>query len=470
MKLAHLEPKAVFTYFEDICAIPHGSGNMGPIRDYCVAFAQSHGLWVYTDKWHNVIIKKPAFPGYETHPPVILQGHLDMVCEKTNDSPICFETDGLQLGIDGDWIYADGTTLGGDDGIAVAMILAILASDDLPHPAIEAVFTTDEETGMYGAAGLDTSILEGKLLINADSEAEGVLTVGCAGGARVDITLPVTTAPVTEPCYRVTVDGLIGGHSGVEIHTGRQNANVMMGTFLSALPADFQIIDIAGGQKDNAIPRSCTCTVASTVDPATVVDSFIANHRIAADPDLTVTVTAALGAATAYDAASSRRIAQFLATVPNGVQRYSEHIEGLVETSLNLGVLTSSDTSISATFAVRSSVGKQKQILLDRMAETAAQFDGTCVVHGQYPAWEYRPDSRLRDTMVRVYREQYGTDPSIVTIHAGLECGLFGDKIKDLDAVSFGPDMQGIHTTEERLSISSTARTYRYLCHVLQAL
>lgn len=470
MKLSRLEPKAVFRYFEEICAIPHGSGNMEQIRDYVVDFANRHGLWVYTDKWCNVVIKKQATAGYEDHPAVILQGHLDMVCEKTPDSTFNFETDGLQLGIDGNWIFAENTTLGGDDGIAVAMMLAILASDDLPHPNLEAVFTTDEETGMYGADGLDTSILEGKLLINADSEEEGVLTVGCAGGARADIGIPVITAPVTAPCYTVTVDGLIGGHSGVEIHTGRQNANVLMGKFLCTLPADFQIVSIAGGQKDNAIPRSCTAVIACAVDPTEAVDVFLADNCVPADPDLAVTVTPAKAPQTAFDAVSSKRVAQFLATVPNGVQRYSEDIEGLVETSLNLGVLKSDETAVSASFAVRSSVGKQKALLLERLEQTAKNFGGSFDSRGHYPAWEYRKHSRLRDTMVQVYRDQYGKDPEIVTIHAGLECGLFGDKIADLDAVSFGPDMQGIHTTEEKLSISSTARTYRYLCEVLKSL
>ena len=470
MKLTHLQPKAVFHYFEEICAIPHGSGNMEKIRDYVVDFAKQRGLWVYTDKWCNVVIKKPATKGYEDHPAVILQGHLDMVCEKTPESTFDFERDGLNLGIDGDWIYAENTTLGGDDGIAVAMMLAILDAGDLAHPALEAVFTTDEETGMYGADGLDTSVLEGKLLINADSEEEGVLTVGCAGGARADITLPMTAATVAAPCYTITVDGLIGGHSGVEIHTGRQNANVLMGKFLCTLPADFQIVSIAGGQKDNAIPRSCTATVACEVNPADAVPAFIANTRIAADPDLAVTVTAVDAVESAFDAASSKRAAQFLATVPNGVQRYSEDIEGLVETSLNLGVLKSDGNTVSASFAVRSSVGKQKALLLERLEQTAKEFDGSFDSRGHYPAWEYRKQSRLRDTMVQVYRDQYGKDPAIVTIHAGLECGLFGDKIADLDAVSFGPDMQSIHTTEERLSISSTARTYAYLCQVLKSL
>ena len=470
MKLQNLEPKAVFKYFEDLCGIPHGSGNMEAISAYCIQFAKDRGLWVYTDELHNVVIKKPGTAGYEDHPAVIIQGHLDMVCEKDPDVEFDFMTDGLRLGIDGDDVYAEGTTLGGDNCIAVAMALAILDADDIPHPPIEAVFTTDEETGMYGAAALDTSVLEGKLLINADSEEEGVLTVGCAGGARADIVIPLTKAAVTAPCYDVTVSGLVGGHSGVEIHTGRHNANVVMGRFIKALPADVQVIAMAGGQKDNVIPSFCACTLATNGNPADFVADFLAANHNPADPDLRIEVKAAVAAETGFDAASTAKLADFLLAVPNGVQAMSPHIEGLVETSLNLGVLSTADDGLHVSFSVRSSVGKSKFELLDKLAAIAADFGGTYGTRSHYPAWEYRTESRLRDTMVQVYREQFGKEAQVVAIHAGLECGLFCDKIADLDAVSFGPNMKEIHTSRERLSISSTARTYQYLCDVLKAL
>lgn len=470
MKLQNLEPKDVFKYFEDLCGIPHGSGNMEAISAYCIQFAKDHGLWVYTDELHNVVIKKPATAGYEDHPAVIIQGHLDMVCEKDPDVEFDFMKDGLRLGIDGDDVYAEGTTLGGDNCIAVAMALAILAADDIPHPPIEAVFTTDEETGMYGAAALDTSVLEGKLLINADSEEEGVLTVGCAGGARADIVIPLTTAAITGNCYQVAVTGLVGGHSGVEIHTGRHNANIVMGRFIQALPADVQVISITGGQKDNVIPSFCSCTLATAGNPADFVADFVAANYNPADPDLHIEVADAPMAETGFDAASTQKIAAFLTTVPNGVQAMSPHIEGLVETSLNLGVLSSEADGLHASFSVRSSVGKAKFEVLDKLAAIAADFGGSYSTRSHYPAWEYRTESRLRDTMVQVYRDGYGKEPQIVAIHAGLECGLFCDKIADLDAVSFGPNMKEIHTSRERLSISSTARTYQYLCDVLKAL
>ena len=470
MKLQHLEPKKVFKFFEDLCGIPHGSGNMEAISNYCIQIAKDRDLWVYTDALHNVVIKKPGTKGYEDHPAVIVQGHLDMVCEKDPDVEFDFMTDGLRLGIDGDDVYAEGTTLGGDNCIAVAMALAILDSDDIPHPPLEAVFTTDEETGMYGADALDASILDGKLLINADSEEEGVLTVGCAGGARADIVIPLATAPASGNAYQVTIGGLIGGHSGVEIHTGRHNANILMGRFIQTLPADAQVTAMVGGQKDNVIPSGCVCTVVMNEDPTALAAAFVADQHNPADPNLRIDVVPVDAPAVAFDAVSTKKIAAFLQAVPNGVQAMSPHIEGLVETSLNLGVLSTDDDGLHVSFSVRSSVGQSKFEVLDRLAAIAADFGGSYNTRSHYPAWEYRTESRLRDTMVQVYRDQFGKEAQIVAIHAGLECGLFCDKIADLDAVSFGPNMKEIHTSRERLSISSTARTYRYLCEVLKAL
>ena len=464
-----LAPRRVFHYFEELCGIPHGSGNTKAISDFCMAFARQHGLDAEQDAYNNVLIRKPGSAGYETHPPVILQGHLDMVCEKEPERSIDFTRDGLELFLDGDWIGARGTTLGGDDGIAVAMGLAILEDDTLAHPPLEVLFTTDEETGMDGAVGLDASRLKGRTLINADSEEEGVLTVGCAGGARAELRIPVTREPVDAPCYTVTVDGLIGGHSGAEIHKGRLNANIVMGRFLQSLPEDFRLVTLAGGLKDNAIPRQTVCVLAGD-DPTAAASAFAAAAQIPADPDLTITVAPAPAAKTAVTAADSRRVAEFLATVKNGVQAMSRHIEGLVETSLNLGVLELEEAALRATFSVRSSVGESKTALLTDLEQTAAAFGGTYSSHGHYPAWEYREVSPLRDVMVAVYEEQTGEKPVVKAIHAGLECGLFSEKLPGLDAVSFGPRMRDIHTTRERLCISSTERTYAYLCRVLERL
>ncbi len=464
-----LKPERVFYFFEEISKIPHGSGNTDKISDFCVNFAKNLGLEVIKDEYNNVIIKKPASSGYENHATVILQGHLDMVCEKEPDSGIDFLTDGLELIVDGDFISANGTTLGGDDGIAVAMVLAILEDNTLAHPPIEALFTTDEETGMYGAEGLDVSSLSGKMLINIDSEEEGILTVGCAGGARADIVLPLKKEKVTAPCYRIMLDGLIGGHSGAEIDKGRLNSNVTLGRFISSLPFNYNIVNIHGGLKDNAIPRASEAIISCNENPADLVAEFIASSKVDTDPDLTITVENTT-ATECFDAESSKRIVGFLCTVPNGIQSMSADIKGLVQTSLNLGVLKVENNALKATFAVRSSVNAEKYALLDKLAAVAESFGGEYNSHAHYPAWEYRKVSPLRDTMAKVYENMYGKSPKIEAIHAGLECGLFSDKIDGLDAVSFGPNLYDIHTTRERMSVESVKRTYEYLIELLKAL
>ncbi len=464
-----LKPNRVFYYFEDICAIPHGSGNTDKISDYCVEFAKAHSLEWVKDEYNNVIIRKPASKGYEGHGTVILQGHLDMVCEKAPDCDISFLSDGLDIALDGDFVFAKGTTLGGDDGIAVAMVLAILEDDTLSHPPIEALFTTDEETGMFGAEGLDVSNLRGKTLINIDSEEEGILTVGCAGGARVDIKLPLEKGSCDMPCYKVTVNGLKGGHSGAEIDKGRLNSNITMGKFLASLPFVYNIGDIRGGLKDNAIPRETVATVFCDGDIETAAAAFALANKVDTDSGLSVTVEKADGKE-CFDSDSSKKIADFLTVVPNGIVTMSPDIDGLVQTSLNLGVLRVENDTLSATIAARSSVNSEKYELLDRLEKIAESFGGEYASHSHYPAWEYRKNSPLRDTMTAVYERLYGASPTVAAIHAGLECGLFCEKIAGLDAVSFGPNLYGIHTTEERLSVCSVERTYNYLTEVLKSL
>ncbi len=466
-KLTHLQPNRVFHYFEEICGIPHGSGDTARISDYCVAFAKSHNLWYRQDALGNVLIKKPATAGYESHPPVILQGHLDMVCEKDPDCTIDFTTDGLDVDVDGDWVFAHGTTLGGDDGVAVAMALAVLEAEDLCHPPLEVLFTIDEETGMDGAVGLDASDIEGRLLINVDSEEEGVLTVSCAGGAKAELTIPLTYTRANAPAYAVTVSGLQGGHSGVEIDKGRLNANVVMGEFLSTL--NCRISDIHGGLKDNAIPVLCRAIITSDEDVATAAAVFATQHKVPGDPDLTISVEHAIADET-MDETSTEKVIRFLTTVPNGIQSMSADIEGLVQTSLNLGILAIEEDTLNACFAVRSSKNEEKTALLTTLSAVAESFGGGCTTRGHYPAWEYCKDSRLRDVMCRVWEQQTGKAPTVLAIHAGLECGLFCEKLPGLDAVSIGPNMQDIHTSRERLSVSSTARVYEYLCAVLKEL
>ncbi len=470
MVLKDLQPARVMHYFEEISAVPRGSGDTKRVSDRCVEMARALGLACRQDEYNNVVIRKPASAGYEDHPAVILQGHLDMVCEKEPDSDHDFSRDGIRLMVDGDWLTADGTTLGGDNGIAVAMAFAILEDESAAHPPLVALFTTDEETGMNGAIGLDASDIDARLLINVDSEDEGVLTVSCAGGAHSEMRLTLAREAVDMPCYTVTVDGLAGGHSGVEIDAGRLNANHVLAVFLRTLPDGWRLIDIGGGLKENAIPRRATCRIAAPRDYSAEAAAYAAACRVETDPDLTVTVAPTAAVDTAFTVAETRRAVEFITALPNGVQAMSAAIDGLVETSLNLGVLRTDGDVITAVCSVRSSVTAEKAALLARLAAIAAEFGGSFEESAHYPAWEYRAASHLRDTMVAVYERMYGASPRVVAIHAGLECGLFCEKMAGLDAVSMGPDMRDIHTTQERLSIPSVARTYDYLRGILAAL
>lgn len=467
--LSNLAPKDVFAYFEDICNIPHGSGNMDKISKYCIDFAEKHELEYYTDSLHNVVIRKPATDGYELHDTVILQGHLDMVCEKLPDVNFDFEKDALQLKVDGDFICAEGTTLGGDDGIAVAMILSILADDSISHPKIEAVFTTDEETGMFGAEELDVTALSGKKLINIDSEQMGVITVGCAGGARADICVPLKRAANDKPCYEITLGGLIGGHSGVDINKGRLNANKLMGELLSAVKIPFNIVSVAGGAKDNVITRECKCIIATDRYSGDFCDCII-SKKPESEPDLFIEVKAVDTSDTVFDSESTERIVALINELPYGIIKMSPDIDGLVQTSLNLGVLKCEDCSAFASFGVRSSVGADKTQLLECLKAICDKFSGEFNEYGHYPAWEYRKNSPLRDVMENVYSDMFGKKPQIEIIHAGLECGLFASKISDFDAVSIGPDLYDIHTARERLSVSSTKSLYEYILRSLERL
>ena len=476
-KLQGLQPEKVFAYFEKICSIPHGSGNTKAISDYLVSFAEEHGLKYIQDSLNNVILFAPATKGYEDRPAVILQGHMDMVCEKDVDSPLNMAVDGLEVTHDGEYVFAKGTTLGGDDGIALAYALAILDDERIPHPALEIVITVDEETGMEGATGIDLSMLKGRTLINIDSEDEGIFTVSCAGGARATIRLPLQRRAVYGPCVKLVVDGLQGGHSGVEIHQNRANASKIMGHLLARVQELMPvcITGLSGGSKDNAIPRSCQATLVamgSHIERINDVCQQLQNevrqnfqepHAVIYGEDVD-----ALGG-NALSTQDSAKVIKLLCEVPNGVQAWSPDIEGLVQTSLNLGVMHL-DNDLRLTFSVRSSVNQEKRELLARLRMISDEFGAQYSEMGDYPAWEYRKDSPLRDTMVDVYRKMYGNEPQVVAIHAGLECGILSDKLPGLDCVSLGPQMHDIHTSRERLSISSTERTWRFLLEVLKAL
>jgi len=476
-RLAGLEPAAVFGYFEEICSIPHGSRNTKLISDYLVNFAKSHELRYIQDDADNVIIFGDATPGYEDHAPIILQGHMDMVCEKDAGCTIDMTTDGLDVTHDGNVVFAKGTTLGADNGIAVAMGMAILADKSIPHPPIELLITSDEEIGLLGAAAVDLSELKGKMLLNLDSEGEGVFTVSCAGGCVANIGLPVDRHAVYGPCIRLVVDGLQSGHSGADIHRNRANANKVMGEFMSRIQKlmPLCLTSLAGGAKDNVIPGSCQATlVAMGINLERIngiAEQLQAEIRQQYDePNASVQAfdVDALGG-NSLSTQSTAKVIELLCAAPNGVQTWSQDIEGLVQTSLNMGVVKLGDR-LNVTLSVRSSVNAEKQELLAQLKKLAEMFEADYAEDGAYPAWEFRKESHLRDVMVATYQELFGKDPRVEAIHAGLECGLFTEKIPGLDCVSIGPQMHDIHTSRERLEIGSTQRTWEFLLAVLKNL
>ncbi len=478
LKERKLESQRVFDYFEEICAIPHGSRNTKQISDYLAAFAGEHGLTYYQDDANNIVIIKEASAGYENAEPVILQGHMDMVCEKENGCEIDFEKDGLDLYIDGDFLRARGTTLGGDDGIAVAYALALLESSEIPHPRLEVVITVDEEIGMLGAEVIDLSMLKGHRLLNIDSDVEGHFLTSCAGGMTVEAELAVTRMAQSGLVMKMTVSGLEGGHSGSEIDKEHANANIVAGRALKYISDRMAlgVISMAGGLKDNAIPREHTAEVLIPVDKKEEFLAYLEEltgvlRREYAASDAGIQITAEEGGvqeAQILSYASMSKVLFYLRQVPDGVQHMSRVMPGLVETSLNLGILKLTEDAFLTTTSVRSSVSTRKEELLDRLTHLVEFLGGEVEVNGDYPAWEYRADSRLRETISEVYRDLFDEEPVFEAIHAGLECGILSGKIADLDCVSFGPNNYDIHTPKERLSISSTEKVWKLLKEFLK--
>lgn len=473
--LEHLQPERVFYYFEQICGIPHGSGSTKQISDYCVNFAKEQGLEYHQDDDNNVIIIKEASAGYENAGPVIIQGHLDMVCEKTADCNKDMSKEGLDIYIDGDEVRAKNTTLGGDDGIAVAMAMAILEDKSLCHPRVEAVFTVDEEIGLLGAGSIDVSCLKGKTMINIDSEDEGIFTVSCAGGNTAVTHLPIDRKDYEGTVYTIEITGCKGGHSGVEINKGRSNPNVLMGRVLQDIQraAEIQIISVEGGLKDNAIPVQSKAVV--VCDQEIVIKTSVeemqkvfSNEYSSADPDIKLTLTKENVKAKVMDPVSTNKIICLLTCMPNGIQKMSMDIEGLVQTSLNMGILESQEDHVKISFCVRSSVDSERETLNRRIATLITQLGGSITIDGDYPGWEYKKDSKLRDLMIEVFKDQYGKEPKVEAIHAGLECGMFAGKIPGLDCVSFGPDLSQIHTVRESMNIPSVQRTYAFVLELLK--
>jgi len=476
--LKDLNPTLVFKYFEEISQVPRGSGDEKRISEFLVNFAKELNLEVVQDEHLNVIIRKPATAGYENCPGVILQGHMDMVCEKNKDVDHDFEKDPIDLRIVDDMIYANGTTLGADNGIAVAMSMAVLASNDLAHPALEVLVTSNEEAGMTGANGLDGSLLKGKYIINLDSEEEGFLLVSCAGGNRSYVTLPLTYKNIEDnkQAFMIEVKGLLGGHSGMDIVKQRANSNVTMGRILNLLDVDFDLVEVNGGSKNNAIPRECEAVVAVNKDQAETlkanvakIEELLKNEFKTTDPGLEVVVKEATADKAITDECKAKAML-LLNFIPNGIQTVSKDIEGLVESSSNLGVVKTENDVMSFESAVRSSVATLRENLnykTKMLCDTVnANFENT----DGYPAWEYAKNSKLEELCVDVYEKSAGKKPVITAIHAGLECGLLLDKMPGCEAISMGPDMFEVHTPNEHLSIPSVKNVYEFLLAVLKSM
>lgn len=477
--LQSLEPKKVFEYFEAISNIPRGSGNEKGISDYLLNFGKSLGLESIQDKALNVIIKKPGTKGYENAPTVIIQGHMDMVCEKNNGVEHDFEKDPLKLRIVDDYIYATDTTLGADNGIAVAYAMAILASNDIPHPPIEVLITTDEETGMSGAMAINKEHIDGKILINLDNEEEGYLLVSCAGGIRSTATLNIEKQDIKDKkLIKINISGLKGGHSGMDIIKERGNSNKILGRVLKGLSkeVEFNIVKLNGGSKNNAIPREAEAVITiNSSDEKTVIDvirnwnDIIGNELRTQDSGLKIEALSIDDKEEKeFTDESTKKVVDLLYIYPNGINSKSVEIDGLVESSTNLGVLTTSDTAVEFDSAIRSSVPSLKEEIVLRSKTIVELLGGEFTTTADYPGWEYNPDSKIREICQKVHKDLYGNEAKIVAIHAGVECGLFNEKLGDLDMISFGPNLYDVHTPDEHMSISSVRNCYEYLKAILK--
>lgn len=477
-QLEQMDYKGIFKYFSEISSIPRGSGNEVEISKYLVSFAKSRGLVYNRDSANNVIIIKEATPGYENEPAIMLQGHMDMVCEKRKEGSHDFLKDGIKLLVDGDYLHADGTTLGADNGIAVAYMLALLSDDELKNPRIEAVITTDEEVGMNGAKALELSSLKSEYMINLDSEEEGYLLASCAGGLTGTCTLPIKRVTEDGKAIKINIAGLKGGHSGMDIIHNRTNANKLLGRLLFDLreKSSFGLLHMEGGYKDNVIPREAFAKLLiSAEDYIQVCDNISDIMQIykkeleASEPDLEYSVEdLGDGGYTPLDPISLEKLLFILIQIPYGVQVMSSNIEGLVESSLNLGIFRLEEEQAIICNSVRSSKSSYKDYISRRLEYLIEFIGGEYIVRSEYPAWEFRKESKLREHLKKHYKDMYGEEMKIEAIHAGLECGLIAEKMPGIDIVSIGPDMSRVHTIDERVSISSTIRVYQFLERIIE--
>lgn len=470
-------PKKVFEYFEKISSIPHGSYNTGKIAGYLENFAKERNLKYIKDDSDNLIIFKDGSSGKENLPPVILQGHTDMVC--ASDGEFDFINQSISIDTDGEYVFANGTTLGGDNGIAVAMMLAILDDNTMDLPPLECVFTSDEEVGMLGAVALDMSALKGKRMINVDSEIEGVFTIGCAGGVscNADYSAQTHVAPLVS--YRVEVSDFHGGHSGIEIDGGYANAIKVLTKFLIKASdiCTLELVNISGGAADNAIPKNASCDFAVQEDISLDVLSDIASRLTEEikvsynEAALSIKVsTVDINERACIGADDTAKIISLLDSLPNGVIAYDEEVENAVKTSCNIGVALCDNNIITLRMSVRSSVNGEKEQLCKKIETICSSHGATCVFSGEYPAWEPRKNSQLCTKATEIYENMYGKAPVVEVIHAGLECSVFADRISDFDCISIGPNLIDIHTPCEKMDIKSVGRVYNYVCELLKNL
>jgi len=474
--LEGIEPKNVMKYFEKLTEIPRGSGNEQEVSDYLVEFAKTRDLEVTQDKALNVIIKKPATKGYEKGKSVILQGHMDIVCIKEANVEFDFEKDPIDIYVDGDMIRTKGTTLGADNGIAVAMGLAILDSNDIDHPDLTVLITTNEETGMEGVLALEKGSIKGDILMNLDSEEEGVLLASCAGGVRSNLSLPIAYIDNQyDYHYDIIIDGLLGGHSGAEIDKKRASAIKLMGRVLAALNEATQmaIHSVNGGEKMNAIAKRCKAKI--SINDNKIFESVMLTMEEKIKDELKTSDQYVLVGYEKIDSPKEMITHQnkddligIMRLIPQGIQTMSADIEGLVESSSNVGVIETKENKIDLNSAVRSSVKSLKDELTDRIDQLAKITHSKQTLIASYPAWTFEKKSYTRDLMKKVYLEMYDKPLEVDAIHAGLECGFLKEKIGDIDMVSLGPNMYDVHTPNEHISISSVKKVYEFLVQVLK--
>ena len=458
-------------FFEKISSIPRGSGECEGIAKYLVSFAKERGLYYMRDSANNVIIKKPATPGYEEHPPVILQAHTDMVIAVDEESETDILNDGVTLIRDGDFVHADFTTLGGDDGIGVAYILAILDSSSISHPPIEAVFTADEEIGLIGASVLDTSYLSAKRMINLDGGREGTFIVGCAGGINANVRATVKREEAVERCYSLSLFGFTGGHSGSDIDKGRKNAIIALVSCIKGID-NVRLVSLSGGDASNAIPRSASVRFLTDMSEAVLCEHINAHFEkyLETEEELDYKFSEISGEIYPIRREDSARLVDLILNEPCGVVEHDEFFTDKVKTSLNLGTVELSENEMTLVYGIRSSSELSKEALSRIVVNIATDLMATVELTGEYPGWEYVGETDLIVRMRAAYLDMYGDEPRVTTTHAGLECGIFYDAIDGLECVTMGPDSYNIHTSAECVFLPSVERVYEYLIKVLREL